>query len=441
MPIKLQCDCGKWLRMPDEAAGRRARCPACGNTFVVPQPEVAAPTPAPERVPVVSTDDELEFADNREADLAAAERAAARRRAELAAKAHEFGLTPKPKKVIEIPIGSTARPYRYLFLLLALLPLAWATVRPGNKDDVEDRVNQTVDDHPEIEEKVKAAKSVEELCAAMPGDRAEGALLAYDTYAHWGFALLSAAMFFGLVLLLFPPGHTKVVHLLMVCAFTGTLGIIVLLVFQWLAFHMPFFTPRGIISILLDIVWLIGQSYRLAMGDHGFLLSALGFTAGVGFCEETCKALPLIFKARSPDPFQTWRSAMIWGLISGVGFGVSEGITYSHDSYNGLAGGQIYLIRFISCVALHGIWAAATGINIFRRQDHFTIVMEPLDWIVQVGITIIVPMVLHGMYDTLLKQGYDWAALGVALASFGWLAYQIEMAKRRMDGLPAGYAA
>ena len=32
---------------------------------------------------------------------------------------------------------------------------------------------------------------------------------------------------------------------------------------------------------------------------------------------------------------------MIWGLISGVGFGVSEGITYSHDSYNGLMGGQI----------------------------------------------------------------------------------------------------
>jgi len=440
MPIKHQCECGKWLKMPDEAVGRRARCPACGSTFVVAAPVVFAPAP----VPVVSDSDPYDIADDSEAiAAAAAERAAALRRQELAAKAHEYGISPKPKKVVESPVGSTGRPYRYLILLLTLLPLVWSTFRPGDPKDVPKRLAETIQTHPEIQDKVDSLPedaSIEQLCALLPNDRIDGALLAYDTYVHWGFALLSAAAFFGLVLLLFPPGHTKIVHLLIVCAFTGTAGILLLLAFQWIAFHVPLFTPRGIISVLLDIVWLIGQSYRLALEDHGFLLSALGFTAGVGFCEETCKALPLIFKARSPEPFLTWRSAMIWGLISGVGFGVSEGITYSHDSYNGLMGGQIYLIRFISCVALHGIWAAATGINIFRRQDHFTIVMEPLDWVVQVGITIIVPMILHGLYDTLLKQGYDWGALAIALASFGWLAYQIEMAKRRMDGLPAGHA-
>ena len=50
-------------------------------------------------------------------------------------------------------------------------------------------------------------------------------------------------------------------------------------------------------------------------------------------------------------------------------------------------------------------------------------------------------MVLHGLYDTLLKQQYDAIALGVALASFGWLTLQIEMAKRRLDGNKSALAS
>jgi RsiW-degrading membrane proteinase PrsW (M82 family) len=119
--------------------------------------------------------------------------------------------------------------------------------------------------------------------------------------------------------------------------------------------------------------------------------------------------------------------------MSGVGFGVSEGITYAYDFYNGISGGQIYLIRFASCVALHAIWSAATGINIYRRRAQFEGYMHFVTWIHQVVATIIVPMILHGLYDTMLTKGYDWAALAVAFASFGWLAYQIELAKRQMS--------
>jgi RsiW-degrading membrane proteinase PrsW (M82 family) len=238
-----------------------------------------------------------------------------------------------------------------------------------------------------------------------------------------------------LVLLLFPPGHTRVWQLLTVGTFTGTAGIILLLAFQWLAFHMPLFRGGSAVTLVLDLIWLIGQSYAMALGDHGFVVSALGFTAGVGFCEEACKALPLLFKARTSG-FANWRSALLWGLISGVGFGVSEGVTYSHDYYNGILGGQIYAVRFVSCVGLHAIWAAAVGIAVYRRQDTFRRIRAGSDWLVQTLAVVIVPMVLHGMYDTLLKQQYDAAALGVALASFGWLTFQIEMAKRRLDATP-----
>ena len=59
---------------------------------------------------------------------------------------------------------------------------------------------------------------------------------------------------------------------------------------------MPLFHGGGIVTLVLDLIWLIGQSYRMALGDHGVVVSALGFTAGVGFCEETCKAIPLLFQ-------------------------------------------------------------------------------------------------------------------------------------------------
>lgn len=39
MPIAFDCTCGKTLRVPDEAAGKRAKCPACGIVGLVPEPE------------------------------------------------------------------------------------------------------------------------------------------------------------------------------------------------------------------------------------------------------------------------------------------------------------------------------------------------------------------------------------------------------------------
>jgi hypothetical protein len=39
-------------------------------------------------------------------------------------------------------------------------------------------------------------------------------------------------------------------------------------------------------------------------------------------------------------------------------------------------------------------------------------------------------MTLHGLYDTLLKKELDVWALFIAIATFTWLAYQIERQQR-----------
>ncbi len=39
MPIPVTCACGKSLRLKDDLAGKRVRCPGCGGAITVPAPE------------------------------------------------------------------------------------------------------------------------------------------------------------------------------------------------------------------------------------------------------------------------------------------------------------------------------------------------------------------------------------------------------------------
>jgi RsiW-degrading membrane proteinase PrsW (M82 family) len=182
----------------------------------------------------------------------------------------------------------------------------------------------------------------------------------------------------------------------------------------------------GLLGIVGLIVRLIGFSYAAAMDpDNGFLLSLVGFTFGVGLCEEFIKAVPVFARFRNEYEMD-WRGACVWGLASGVGFGVAEGIIYSSDYYNGMAGAGIYVTRFVSCVALHAIWTASVGILLWHHQDAVKGEMEWGDW----GMAILkvqgVAMLLHGLYDTLLKREMNALALLVALASFGYLVGLIQ---------------
>ncbi len=102
---------------------------------------------------------------------------------------------------------------------------------------------------------------------------------------------------------------------------------------------------------------------------------------------------------------------------------------YSSRYYNGIAGADMYVVRFVSCAALHAIWTASVGITMWRRQET---IQGDMDWttyaqaILQI---LAVPMVLHGLYDTLLKKDLDLWATAVGLATFAWFVFQVEMAR------------
>ena len=221
------------------------------------------------------------------------------------------------------------------------------------------------------------------------------------------------------------------VSLFLVGLFTGTIGIVFLLAVQFCAHFRGL--PRGrypwFFIVLFLLLQFIGWSYDSAE-DPGsnFFLSAFGFTFGVGLCEEFTKAIPLFFYFKRHAQMG-WRGACLWGLASGIGFGVSEGIMYSSRMYNGISGVDIYLVRFISCVALHAMWSASVGIAIARNVDAYEEVHDATSFVLFMLRIIAVPMVLHGFYDTLLKQDMSGWALVVALLSFGWLVMHIEMAR------------
>ena len=39
MPLTVTCDCGRTLRLKEELAGRKVRCPSCAGALTVPEPE------------------------------------------------------------------------------------------------------------------------------------------------------------------------------------------------------------------------------------------------------------------------------------------------------------------------------------------------------------------------------------------------------------------
>jgi RsiW-degrading membrane proteinase PrsW (M82 family)/DNA-directed RNA polymerase subunit RPC12/RpoP len=436
----IQCTlCGKKFKGASSLHGKKVRCPVCKSDFTVRIAAAAAPTPTK---PVATKNPPSGPA---KANPAAPKSPVRSQPIAKAAAAPVKAVAPSPisgaKALIATPkkaadpkpvaqkLGPRARPrLLYFAFALAFLPLVWQTL--GTKNDVEERMSHMVAAHPELEKQLDSADESTEkadIFALFPDGRIEGAHLSYFSRVHWLYAAIAAAAFFAAGWFLFDPGRATMVQWLVILGVTSTVGIVSLLLFQFVAevTQGVWISGRSILVLLFYIVKFIGYSYHAASDpDTGFLLSFLGFTFGVGLCEEITKALPVIIWL-GKDKKLDWRAACMLGLASGVGFGVAEGIMYAGHYYNGVMPGDIYLTRFISCVALHATWTAAACLMAHQNLAGFE-TNDFKDWTMQLLIVVSVPAVLHGLYDTLLKKEMQGFALLVALASFGWLAFMLE---------------
>ena len=438
-PIRVKCiGCGKSLKAPAKLAGRTAPCPNCGTQVAIPRiardasesliRPLIVPAVPPAEPDIYATRDEPEA--TRPATIQPA----------LVSPPPQRAKRPAPRKLPapsirpESGVAPAWARWVYLLFALALIPLVASLL--GDDDAIEQRLAKTLESQPDLAARVENDEiDIEQLFSALPDHRITGAHLPRDTWLHWLYGVLASVAFMGMLVGLFERGNARVAHLLGVGLATATGGIFFLLAVQWIAAYsaaLPFY-GRGIIALLLLIVKFIGFSYSAALNpEYGFLLSFVGFTCGVGLCEELTKALPVMFRFHMDDP-PDWPCALLWGLASGIGFGIAEGIMYSSQHYNGICTGDIYTVRFLSCVALHSVWSGAAAVAIWRRRDWLENEFDLGAYATSLAWVLGVPIVLHGLYDTFLKREMQWAALLTAVVSFLWMVVIVERTRAQQD--------
>lgn len=353
-----------------------------------------------------------------------------------------------PESMPKDPRPPPERTPKHLWLAFGLSLAPLVATLTGIGGDVSERLAKTIAAHPELGDLWETGDK-DKILQALPEHRLDGAWLPSGALDHWGYAVIAALLFLGAAWLTFERGFARIKHVALTTAFTATCGIALLLLFQLIAQATQGVWIRGgnIAVLFFYVVKFIGFSYSAAMDpDNGFFLSMIGFTFGVGLCEELTKALPLLWQLRRPWRARTpldWRTARMWMLASGVGFGVAEGVMYASDYYNGIHGVGIYVVRFVSCVALHAVWSATVGLSLYRRRfDLYGTRRHWSDLVVSTLRALAGPMVLHGLYDTLLKKELGGLALAVAVASFGVLVWHVARARgdeadATPDGVPA----
>jgi RsiW-degrading membrane proteinase PrsW (M82 family) len=294
----------------------------------------------------------------------------------------------------------------------SFLPLFFSLL---SEPDLTERIHRTVRAHPELAPLPEGA-TLDELLHAVPEHKLAGALLTQQSQLHWLLGAASLIVFASLIFTVPYRGRAKRGEILKAAAVTATAGVAFLFVIQILGEALQGVYVRGAnyAVVAIYVVQFIGVSYRAAANPGSdFFLSFLGFTCGVGFCEELVKALPVLGHFRAKGTLDVY-GAIVLGLASGAGLGASEGVLYSATFYNGVDGPLMYLVRFVSCVSLHAVWSAMVAVAIYRKRAHFTGRANFIDraWILLTAMWL--PMVLHALYDTLLKKDMRVGALAVA---------------------------
>lgn len=159
-----------------------------------------------------------------------------------------------------------------------------------------------------------------------------------------------------------------------------------------------FFT--GIIAItallLLQQVPPWSLLYSLAHSEN-FFARAIGMFLGVGFHEELCKAAILFWLVRRPGHVLIPQTVVFYGMISGLGFGIYEGVAYQQSINREQVVDVAYFLnitRLTTLPFLHAIWTGIAGY--FLSFSALVPKKRHALW----ALAILVPAALHGLYDT-----------------------------------------
>lgn len=173
-----------------------------------------------------------------------------------------------------------------------------------------------------------------------------------------------------------------------------------------------FFTGLVAITALLALQQIPPWSFLYAMTQSpNFLVRASGMIFGVGVHEELCKATILFWLVRRPGSLLIPQTVVFYGIISGLGFGIYEGVSYQRTLNREQVVDLAYFLniaRLTSLPFLHAIWTGIAGYFISFAA------LFPAKRYALWSLAVIIPAVLHGLYDTF---GLGIVGLATALLS------------------------
>ena len=164
-----------------------------------------------------------------------------------------------------------------------------------------------------------------------------------------------------------------------------------------------FFLTQLFVFLAWDIlgIYQLNPFYHLL--DSSILFKFIGFTLGVGITEEMAKMIPLIVILHNAKEPLVPQTLVYYGLMSGIAFGVYEGVSYQMNVNIMLDYDYSFFMniaRLTSCPFLHACWCGIAGYFLsfahlypkYRRGLYF--------------LALLIPSILHGSFDTLADNRF-----------------------------------
>ncbi|NCC60411.1 MAG: PrsW family intramembrane metalloprotease [Verrucomicrobiae bacterium] len=175
-----------------------------------------------------------------------------------------------------------------------------------------------------------------------------------------------------------------------------------------------FITGLGSILVLTCLQIMPPWTWLYALSKSKYILPRfIGMFFSVGLNEEICKAAILFWIVRRPGKLLMPQTVVFYGLISGLGFGIYEGVTYQM-TVNRAAGVDVaYFLNIARLTSLPFFHAILTGIAGYYISYA---ALYPNKRYSLTLLAICVPALLHTVYNT-----FGWNLLGLASVFFSIL--------------------
>ena len=158
-----------------------------------------------------------------------------------------------------------------------------------------------------------------------------------------------------------------------------------------------FFITQAAVFLLWNVIGFPSLNPFYQLLESSFPLSLIGFVLGVGLTEELGKAIPLFIISRKAKEPLIPQTMVFYGLMSGIAFGVFEGVQYqmtvnAEQEYT--TAYFLNILRLTSLPFIHAVWCGIAGYFISFAN------LYPKYRRALYCLAIAIPALLHGVYDT-----------------------------------------